>query len=173
MYQFPINSNIATTGHKLQGMSKDLMVVTEWGSFPNWVYVVLSPVRTNLGLFIVIGGSIPKFLRTLPRSGRQPSFSTDTLGIFYERRFNAEAPSIQLKSVGVEIALVAVITHAKGGLQTKPLKLRIDLINTCAQFQWLGLSPVLSRDVSATRAKLCPNRLSPPSMDGSASLPWP
>jgi hypothetical protein len=54
MYQFPINSNIATTGHKLQGMSKDLMVVIEWGSFPNWVYVVLSRVRTNLGLFIVI-----------------------------------------------------------------------------------------------------------------------
>jgi hypothetical protein len=55
------------------------------------------------------------------------------------------------------MALVAVITHAKGGLQTKPLKLRIDLINTCAQCQWLGLSPVLSQDVSATRAKLCPN----------------
>jgi hypothetical protein len=53
MYQFPINSNIATTGHKLQGMSKDLMVVTEWGTFPNWVYVVLSRVRTNLGLFIL------------------------------------------------------------------------------------------------------------------------
>jgi hypothetical protein len=53
MYQFPINSNIATTGHKLQGMSKDLMVVTEWGTFPNWVYVVLSGVRANLGLFIV------------------------------------------------------------------------------------------------------------------------
>jgi hypothetical protein len=49
MYQFSINSNIATTGHKLQGMSKDFMVVTEWGTFPNWVYVVLSRVRTNLG----------------------------------------------------------------------------------------------------------------------------
>ena len=53
MYQFPINSNIATTGHKLQGMSKDLMVVTEWGTFPNWVYVVLLRVRTNHGLFFV------------------------------------------------------------------------------------------------------------------------
>jgi hypothetical protein len=97
----------------------------------------------------------------------------DMLGIFYERQFNAEAPSIQLKSVGIETALVAVITHAKGGLQTKPLKLRIVLINTCVQFRWLGPSPVLSRDVSATRAKLCPNRLSPPLMDGSASLTWP
>jgi hypothetical protein len=53
MYQFPINSNIATTGHKLQGMSKDLMVVTEWGTFTNWVYVVLSQVRTNLRLVVV------------------------------------------------------------------------------------------------------------------------
>jgi hypothetical protein len=34
-------------------MSKDLIVVTEWGTFPNWVYVVLSQVRTNLGLFVV------------------------------------------------------------------------------------------------------------------------
>jgi hypothetical protein len=42
MHQLPVNSNIATTGHKLQGMSKLMMVVTEWGSFPNWIYVVLS-----------------------------------------------------------------------------------------------------------------------------------
>jgi hypothetical protein len=92
----------------------------------------------------LLGGCLPKFWRTLPRSGRQPSFSTDTLGIFYERRFNAEASSIQLKSVGIEMALVAVITHTKGGLQTKPLKLRIDLTNTCAKFHWFGLSPVLN-----------------------------
>jgi hypothetical protein len=111
-------------------------------------------------MILLVGGCVPKFWRTLPRSGRQPSFSTDTLGIFYERRFNAEARSM---------ALVAVITHAKVGLQTEPLKLHIDLINTSAQFQWLGLSPVLSRDVSATRAKLCPNSPpSPPLMDRSA-----
>ena len=28
--QIPVNSNIATTGHKLQGMTKDALVVNEW-----------------------------------------------------------------------------------------------------------------------------------------------
>ena len=51
--QLPLNSNIATTGHKLQGMSKLMMVVTEWGSFPNWIYVVLSRVTTRAGLFLL------------------------------------------------------------------------------------------------------------------------
>ena len=53
MHQLPVNSNIATTGHKLQGMSKLMMVVTEWGSFPNWIYVVLSRVTTRAGLFLL------------------------------------------------------------------------------------------------------------------------
>jgi hypothetical protein len=53
MHQFPVNSNIATTGHKLQGMSKDILIVSEWGTFPNWIYVVLSRVRKLAGLFIL------------------------------------------------------------------------------------------------------------------------
>jgi hypothetical protein len=53
MHQLPVNSNIATTGHKLQGMSKLMMVVTEWGSFSNWIYVVLSRVTTWAGLFLL------------------------------------------------------------------------------------------------------------------------
>ena len=53
MHQLPINANIATTGHKLQGMSKKIIVVTEWGTFTNWVYVVLSRVTTLQGLFIL------------------------------------------------------------------------------------------------------------------------
>ena len=28
--QFPVNSNIATTGHKLQGMTKDNLIVQSW-----------------------------------------------------------------------------------------------------------------------------------------------
>ena len=44
--QIPVNCNIATTGHKLQGMSLDNLVVNSWGyKFENWVYVVLSRVR--------------------------------------------------------------------------------------------------------------------------------
>ena len=49
--QIPVNCNIATTGHKLQGMSLDNLVVNSWGyKFENWVYVVLSRVRKRKGL---------------------------------------------------------------------------------------------------------------------------
>jgi hypothetical protein len=52
--QFGVNSNIATTGHKLQGMSKDNIVITSWNyTFKNWVYLVLSRVRTFSGLFLL------------------------------------------------------------------------------------------------------------------------
>jgi len=51
--QIPINANIATTGHKLQGMSKDTLIVNNWNyKCANWVYVVLSRVRTRKGLFL-------------------------------------------------------------------------------------------------------------------------
>jgi hypothetical protein len=51
MKQIPANSNDATIGHKLQGMSKDAIIVLSWptgglvGMFKNWEYVVLSCVR--------------------------------------------------------------------------------------------------------------------------------
>ena len=41
--QIPVKFNIATAGHKVQGMY----------GFPNWVYVVLSRVHTISGLFCV------------------------------------------------------------------------------------------------------------------------
>ena len=48
-----VNSNIATTGHKLQGQTKKVLVVGSWYySCPNWVYVVLSRVTTLSGLYI-------------------------------------------------------------------------------------------------------------------------
>ena len=51
--QFGVNSNKATTGHKLQGVSLKRMVVRSWGyRFKNWVYIVLSRVRTLDGLFL-------------------------------------------------------------------------------------------------------------------------
>ena len=51
MTQFGVIDNIATTGHKLQGVSMDNLVVNSWNySTPNWVYVVLSRVRTLAGL---------------------------------------------------------------------------------------------------------------------------
>lgn len=55
MTQLPVNLNDATTGHKLQGMSKDTIIITSWptmGLFKNWEYVVLSRVRTLSGLYL-------------------------------------------------------------------------------------------------------------------------
>ena len=50
--QFPILLNNATTGHKLQGSSLDELFVHEWKySVKNWIYVVLSRVRTLQGLY--------------------------------------------------------------------------------------------------------------------------
>ncbi len=59
MIQIPANINDATTGHKLQGMSKDVIVVSSWLTgglatmFKNWEYVVLSRVRKLSGLYLV------------------------------------------------------------------------------------------------------------------------
>ena len=52
--QVPVNSNTATTGHKLQGMSKDILIVNDWNyRCVNWIYVVLSRVRTLAGLYLM------------------------------------------------------------------------------------------------------------------------
>ncbi len=59
MIQIPANINDATTGHELQGMSKDVIVVSSWPTgrlatmFKNWEYVVLFCVRTLSGLYLV------------------------------------------------------------------------------------------------------------------------
>jgi hypothetical protein len=56
MNQIPANSNDATTGHTLQGMSKDIIIVLSWPSgglskvFKNWEYVALSRVWKLSGL---------------------------------------------------------------------------------------------------------------------------
>lgn len=49
--QLPVIRNTATTGHKLQGASLDHLFVHNWEyRCPNWIYVVLSRVRTMKGL---------------------------------------------------------------------------------------------------------------------------
>ena len=59
MTQFPINLNDATTGHKLQGMSKENIIIPAFPNkklramFKNWEYVVLSRVRTLSGLYLL------------------------------------------------------------------------------------------------------------------------
>ena len=53
--QFPINNDLATTGHKLQGMTKQYLIVSQLNySTPNWIYVVLSRVTSLDGLFLLI-----------------------------------------------------------------------------------------------------------------------
>ncbi len=54
MTQILANIYDASTGHKLQGMSKDAIIVTSWPiGFKNWEYVVLSHVRLLSGLYLV------------------------------------------------------------------------------------------------------------------------
>ena len=51
--QFPIVSNNATTGWKLQGSSVQNLYIKEWNiSCKNWIYVMLSRVRNRKGLFL-------------------------------------------------------------------------------------------------------------------------
>ena len=46
MTYLPINCNISTTGHKLQGKTLNSLVVNSWTyQMPHWIYVVLSRVR--------------------------------------------------------------------------------------------------------------------------------
>ena len=52
MTQFLVNSSDAVTGHKLQGMTKDNVIVVSWNKQINWIYVVLSRVRTLDGLYL-------------------------------------------------------------------------------------------------------------------------
>ena len=52
--QFPVNDNTATTGHKLQGVTLDDLVISSWDyGVPNWIYVVLSRLTTLDGLTIL------------------------------------------------------------------------------------------------------------------------
>ena len=53
MTQVPINASDAITGHKLQGLTKDNLIVYSWNRSTNWTYVVLSRVRTLNGLFLM------------------------------------------------------------------------------------------------------------------------
>lgn len=51
--QFPLVSNTATTGHKLQGATKEALYIPYWHyGTPNWPYVMLSRVKTRYGLYL-------------------------------------------------------------------------------------------------------------------------
>jgi hypothetical protein len=50
--QFPVNLSVAVTGHKLQGMTLDMLVLCEISTVQNWLYVLLSRVTTLRGLYL-------------------------------------------------------------------------------------------------------------------------
>ena len=53
--QFGVNSNKVTTGHELQGVSWNRMIVMSWNyMWKTWIYVVLSRVQTLSGLFVIV-----------------------------------------------------------------------------------------------------------------------
>ena len=51
--QLPITLNHATTGHKLQGKTKESLMVGEWNNTKNWIYVVLSRVKRLRDLYLL------------------------------------------------------------------------------------------------------------------------
>ena len=53
MTQLPVLVNNATTGHKLQGQTKESLVISVWSKKKNWNYVALSRVTTRQGLFLL------------------------------------------------------------------------------------------------------------------------
>ena len=54
MQQLPVNDNIATTGHKLQGVTLNHLIVKSWSYATHWVYVALSRVTSLEGLVFCI-----------------------------------------------------------------------------------------------------------------------
>jgi len=51
--RFPVLVNHATTGHKLQGQTKESLFISDWHYGSNWPYIVLSRVTTLKGLFLL------------------------------------------------------------------------------------------------------------------------
>jgi hypothetical protein len=51
---FPVNNDLATTGHKLQGMTINFLIVSSINyNTANWIYVVLSRVTSLDGLLLM------------------------------------------------------------------------------------------------------------------------
>ena len=49
--QLPMISRNAKTGHKLQGSGVPFLFVHNWSYVTNWVYVMLSRIQTQKGLY--------------------------------------------------------------------------------------------------------------------------
>ena len=97
MKQIQINSNDATTGHKLQGISKDLIIVSSWPTgglaamFKNWEYVVLSRVRTISGLFLIKPIDMDKSFKPSEELKKYMEYARQTEASILEKRKRAIA----------------------------------------------------------------------------------
>ena len=63
MTQLPVNLNDTSTGYKLQGTTKNIIIISSWPKgnlFKNWKYVVLSRVQTLEGLYLLEPISLTK-----------------------------------------------------------------------------------------------------------------
>ena len=92
--QVPLIVNNATTGHKLQGAGVDTLFVHNWSYVTNWPYVILSRVKTRVGLFLrrplsndLQKYSVPDALKTMMAefSTKAPAYWTDNE---YDELFN-------------------------------------------------------------------------------------
>lgn len=54
LLQLALLTNNATTGHKLQGQTKQNLVISVWSKRRNWNYVALSRVKTRNGLHLIV-----------------------------------------------------------------------------------------------------------------------
>ena len=77
---FPVNNNLATTGQKLQGMTKKFLIVSSINyNTANWIYVVLSRVTSLDGHFLMqplkpnFNPKPAKLLQDLQKFGNFPS----------------------------------------------------------------------------------------------------
>lgn len=52
--QLALLSNDATTGHKLQGQTKESLAISIWSKRRNWNCVALSRVKSRAGFFLVM-----------------------------------------------------------------------------------------------------------------------
>jgi hypothetical protein len=52
MNRFPVLPNHAATGHKLQGQTKENLLISAWFYGKNWLYIVRSRIKQLSGLFL-------------------------------------------------------------------------------------------------------------------------
>jgi hypothetical protein len=101
--QLPIICNNATTGHKLQGTSIESLFVHASTTVRNWMYVVLSRVKTLKGLYLrrpldkkdlAKFNHIPQKLKELVTLLRQNKLKTALSDEDYEAIFDTELDNL-------------------------------------------------------------------------------